>query len=48
MPWVKTESKNRIKPSTIKLSNKGACLYESLEVVCTKKTLFCGLEVKTQ
>jgi hypothetical protein len=44
MPWVKTESKNRIKPSTIKLSNKGACLYESLEVVCIEKTLFAALK----
>jgi hypothetical protein len=44
MPRVKTESTNRTKPSTIELSNKGVCLYESLEVVCIEKTLFAVLK----
>jgi len=40
---VKTESTDRAEQSAVKLSNKGVCSYESLEVVCIEKTPFAAL-----
>lgn len=40
---VKTESTDRAEQSTVKLSNKGVCSYEPLEVVCIEKILFAAL-----